>query len=386
MRERRPTSTRSSPQAQAAPCSQAACRRPDPARRPLHSCTGTAGDRRKGAREKKEKESEYIQPHHREAAAASRRSHHAAPRRRRRASGSRRVRRPRPGSPHAGTRRHRTTCRRSEKNRTAERREGAGGARVGQGALRASRHARHGQTRRQHQLRGWWRMGMLRWQREAVDGLCASAGAEAILVRHARLLELRCKVPCEHATNESPEGVTDNEGWTHPLGFRKATRRPTQGEGRRHAANGHPPHCPGGCGDARWWRQKVQQQSRGQGQSAVLLAHEPCVAWQWCIGSGCGESVCRAECEGLSSDGLRRPRPAPPRAAEARASPLLLGGWCAFSGGFGSAGECSNEGLRGDRCRGRKKLTSLLPPNVHARVGPRAKGARSAAAACRKRT
>ncbi|OLP47069.1 hypothetical protein AK812_SmicGene48708 [Symbiodinium microadriaticum] len=49
-------------------------------------------------------------------------------------------------------------------------------------------------------------MGMLRWQREAVDGLCASAGAEAILVRHARLLELRCKVPCEHATNESPEG------------------------------------------------------------------------------------------------------------------------------------------------------------------------------------
>ena len=55
MRERRPTSTRSSPQAQAAPCSQAACRRPDPARRPLHSCTGTAGDRRKGAREKKKK-------------------------------------------------------------------------------------------------------------------------------------------------------------------------------------------------------------------------------------------------------------------------------------------------------------------------------------------
>ena len=60
MRERRPTSTRSSPQAQAAPCSQAACRRPDPARRPLHSCTGTAGDRRKGAREKKKKK--LLQP------------------------------------------------------------------------------------------------------------------------------------------------------------------------------------------------------------------------------------------------------------------------------------------------------------------------------------
>ena len=60
MRERRPTSTRSSPQAQAAPCSQAACRRPDPARRPLHSCTGTAGDRRKGAREKKKKKKKLM--------------------------------------------------------------------------------------------------------------------------------------------------------------------------------------------------------------------------------------------------------------------------------------------------------------------------------------
>ena len=63
MRERRPTSTRSSPQAQAAPCSQAACRRPDPARRPLHSCTGTAGDRRKGAREKKKKKNPGWQRH-----------------------------------------------------------------------------------------------------------------------------------------------------------------------------------------------------------------------------------------------------------------------------------------------------------------------------------
>ena len=51
-RERCPTSTRSSPQAEAAPCSQAACQRPDPARRPLYSCTGIADDRRKGARKK----------------------------------------------------------------------------------------------------------------------------------------------------------------------------------------------------------------------------------------------------------------------------------------------------------------------------------------------
>ena len=43
---------------------------------------------------------------------------------------------------------------------------------------------------------------------------------------------------------------------------------------------------------------------------------------------------------------------------------------CVFWGGFSGAGECSDEGLRGDRCRGRKKLTSLLPPNVCARVGP----------------
>ena len=54
MREWRPTSTRSSPQAEAAPCSQAACQRPDSARRPLYSCTGTAVDRRKGARKKKD--------------------------------------------------------------------------------------------------------------------------------------------------------------------------------------------------------------------------------------------------------------------------------------------------------------------------------------------
>ena len=39
--------------AEAAPCSQAACQRPDSARRPLYSCTGTAVDRRKGARKKK---------------------------------------------------------------------------------------------------------------------------------------------------------------------------------------------------------------------------------------------------------------------------------------------------------------------------------------------
>ena len=31
-------------------------------------------------------------------------------------------------------------------------------------------------------------------------------------------------------------------------------------------------------------------------------------------------------------------------------------------GGFGSAGESSNEGLRGDRRRGREELASLLPP------------------------
>ena len=60
MREWRPTSTRSLPQAEAAPRSQAACQRPDPARRPLYTCTGTADDRRKGAQE--EKKSLYYIP------------------------------------------------------------------------------------------------------------------------------------------------------------------------------------------------------------------------------------------------------------------------------------------------------------------------------------
>ena len=35
-----------------------------------------------------------------------------------------------------------------------------------------------------------------------------------------------------------------------------------QAEGRRRAATGHPPHCRGECGDARWWRRRVQQRSR----------------------------------------------------------------------------------------------------------------------------
>ena len=38
-------------------------------------------------------------------------------------------------------------------------------------------------------------------------------------MRHARLLELRCEVPCEHATNESPEGITDNEGSDPSIGL-----------------------------------------------------------------------------------------------------------------------------------------------------------------------
>ena len=93
------------------------------------------------------------------------------------------------------------------------------------------------------------------------------------------------------------------------------------------------------------------------------------VAWQWCVGSGCGESVSRAGCEGLSSEGLRRPRPAP-RCTSARIAAAARRVVCVFWGGFGSAGECSNEGLGGDRCGGRKKMTSLLPPNECARVGP----------------
>ena len=38
-------------------------------------------------------------------------------------------------------------------------------------------------------------------------------------MRHARLLELRCELPCEHATNESPEGITDNEGSDPSIGL-----------------------------------------------------------------------------------------------------------------------------------------------------------------------
>ncbi|CAE7879031.1 unnamed protein product, partial [Symbiodinium sp. KB8] len=54
---------------------------------------------------------------------------------------------------------------------------------------------------------------------QTADGFCPSAGAEAILVRHARLLELRYEVACEHATNQSPEGITDNEGSDSSIGL-----------------------------------------------------------------------------------------------------------------------------------------------------------------------
>ena len=56
--------------------------------------------------------------------------------------------------------------------------------------------------------------------------------------------------------------------------------------------------------------------------------------------------------------------------------------------GFGGAGEGGHEGMRSDRRRGRKELTSLLPPFARgsARQASSTEGARSAAAACSKQT
>ena len=39
------------------------------------------------------------------------------------------------------------------------------------------------------------------------------------MVWHARILELRGEVPCEHATHKPPEDVTDNEGSDPAVGL-----------------------------------------------------------------------------------------------------------------------------------------------------------------------
>jgi len=132
-------------------------------------------------------------------------------------------------------------------------------------------------------------------------------------VWHARFLELRCKVPCEHAANESPEGITDNQGSDPSVGLSERdqaadpkTLEHSWGEFRTGKPKGGAVQQLGilliieedaellvgsakrSSSRAAWRSTQTVKESR-QGQRAVLFRHMPeCGCRFWRVGSGLG--------------------------------------------------------------------------------------------------